>query len=169
MYPEGSLGHGDGSIVDLTICGCQLTMAEDVGPWDGDSTLGRTAGASSSTNTCTCSGCTYLEALGREDSSAKSLILTDANHYVLAIQLLRGGTPGVVGPDSACVGGEPLGTVLGCLPLAVALDLADLNVPLLGGLPGKGGQGDGGVRGAGNLNIHVVASEGSRKCWWFNS
>ena len=40
MYPEGSLGHGDGSIADLTICGCQLTMAEDVGPWDGDSTLG---------------------------------------------------------------------------------------------------------------------------------
>ena len=62
--------------------------------------------------------------------------------------------PGVVGPDGACVGGEPLGAVLGCLPLAVALDLADLNVPLLGGLPGKGGQGDGGVGGAGNLNVH---------------
>ena len=93
VYPEGSLGHGDGSIIDLTICGCQLTMAEDVGPWDGDSTLGRTAGASSSTNACPCSACTYLEALGCEDSSAKSLILTDANHYVLAIQLLGGGTP----------------------------------------------------------------------------
>ena len=67
---------------------------------------------------------------------------------------MRNTLPGVVGPDSACVGGEPLGAVLGCLPLAVALDLADLNVPLLGGLPGKGGQGDGGVGGAGNLNVH---------------
>ena len=93
VYPEGSLGHGDRSIVDLTICGCQLTLAEDVGPWDGDSTLGRTAGTSSSTNACPCNGWTYLEALGREDSSAKSLILTDANHYVLAIQFLWGGTP----------------------------------------------------------------------------
>ena len=93
VYPEGSLGHGDGSIVDLTICGCQLTMAEDVGPWDGDSTLSFPAGAISSTNSCPCSGWTYLEALGREDSSAKSLILTDAYHYVLAIQLLLGGTP----------------------------------------------------------------------------
>ena len=62
--------------------------------------------------------------------------------------------PGVVRPDGARVGGEPLGAILGCLPLAVTLDLADLNVPLLGGLPGKGGQGDGGVSGASNLNVH---------------
>ena len=115
---------------------------------------------------------------------------------------MRKPLPGVVGPDGACVGGEPLGAVLGCLPLAIALDLADLNVPLLGGLPGKGGHGDGGVRGASNLNVHwkqkkdkenlrsctqtkvctgskivkkkiwlltVVASEGSRQRWWFNS
>jgi len=162
VYPKGSLGHGDGSIVDLTMCGCQLTMAEDVGPWDGDSTLSFSAGAISSTNGCPCSASTYLEgALGREDSSAKSLILTDAYHCVLAIQLLLGGTPGVVGPDGACVGGEPLGAILGCLPLAITMDLAYLNVPLLGGLPGKGGQGDGGVSGASNLNIHVVTSESS--------
>ena len=86
VYPKGSLGHRDGSIVDLTICGCQLTMAEDVGPWDGDSTLSFSAGAISSTNSCVRSASTYLEgALGREDSSTKSLILTDAYHYVLAI------------------------------------------------------------------------------------
>ena len=69
-------------------------MAEDVGPWDGDSTLSFSAGTISSTNGCPCSASTYLEgALGREDSSAKSLILTDAYHCVLAIQLLLGGTP----------------------------------------------------------------------------
>jgi len=169
VYPEGSLGHGDGSIVDLSICGCQIAKAEGVGPWDGESTLSIPAGTISSTNTCFSSGTSYLEALGREDSSTKSLILTDAYHYVLAIQLLLGGTPGVVRPDGARVGGEPLGAILGCLPLAVTLDLADLNVPLLGGLPGKGGQGDGGVSGASNLNVHVVTSQGSRNRWWFNS
>ena len=93
VYPEGSLGHGDGSIVDLSICGCQIAKAEGVGPWDGESTLSIPAGTISSTNTCFSSGTSYLEALGREDSSTKSLILTDAYHYVLAIQLLLGGTP----------------------------------------------------------------------------
>ena len=92
MYPEGSLGHGDRSIVDLTCCGCQLTLAEDVGPWDGDSTLGLPAATSSSNNTCPCSGWSYLEAKGREDSSAKSLNLANAYHYYPAIQLLPGGT-----------------------------------------------------------------------------